>query len=413
MPGRRDVPEGLLAWAQPSRTDGTFLTDGAGRPKVRRVLLRRAEPGPPTRPPGLLSDTDWSWATSAPRRWSSALGRLADRAETVALSLARHGCVALDHDFRDGAIAHLPRGWTPDARLHREHADRRQHHRQQRSTLAEDAQRLHQLLAQEWPGVAASLALPDHDPRLEWIVWAAEDLAAGRTHDSVRAFAQIHTNDTKARDDLPQMLRAVGWEPEALSMLGVSRSPYLGVGGPIQAQGGDHLLDFTGWPGPHDLRLPPGSPITVHVVSRLDVLLVIENRQAAEAICDIHPDLPVIWCHGQPSQAALDLITQAAGGVSKVLICPDADLGGARIAARIHDQIPAHIQRVIIDAGAGEHPSGPPFGPTTLAHLRRLADRDDAVGAFAQSCLARGYAVEQEAALRAAVRKALADARHG
>jgi len=49
--------------------------------------------------------------------------------------------------------------------------------------------------------------------------------------------------------------------------------------------------------------------------------------------------VPVIWCHGQPPGPVLDLITEAATQASSALICPDADLGGVRIAGRIHDRL--------------------------------------------------------------------------
>lgn len=407
MPGRPDVAEGLVAWAQPSRTDGTFVRDRAGRPRVRRVVLR-SEPGMQATRPDRLTDQDWTWATSAPRRWESVVKRFGDRAAEVTLDLARNGCIGIEHDFHGGAIREPPRRWLPDPDLHRAHVVRQRSEREARDALSSQAQSLAARLVCDWPGVAGSLRLQSWDRRLEWVVRAADDLAEGRSHDGVRQFAHRHALDTKARDDLPQLLRGLGWEPEALGILGVSRSPYVGVGGPIRLRGGDHVIDLAGWPGPHDMRLPPGRPISVWLPAGVDDLLVIENRQAAEAMCDSDLDLPVIWCHGQPSDAVLDVIVQAARGVERILLCPDADLGGVRIAGRIHNSISSLARTItVVDAGTVDHPRGREFGSTALELLARETTRDDAIGAFAKRCLSRGYAVEQEAPMRAAIRRVL------
>ena len=103
------------------------------------------------------------------------------------------------------------------------------------------------------------------------------------------------------------------------------------------------------------------------------------------------------------AEPVLDLIRQAAQSVNQVVICPDADLGGIRIAARIHDSLPPGTRRVIVDAGTAAHDRGDPFSSTTRDLIAAAAQRRDAVGAFAAGCLARGYAVEQEAPTRAAL----------
>lgn len=131
---------------------------------------------------------------------------------------------------------------------------------------------------------------------------------------------------------------------------------------------------------------------------------MIENRQAAEAACDAHPDLPIIWCHGQPPRQVLELVAQAARHVDTVAICPDADLGGVRIVARLYDYLrPNHICR-ILDAGTVEHQPGRPFHTYSRTHVATLAERLDDVGRFAQGCLTRGYAIEQEAAAKGILR---------
>ena len=356
MRGHPGVPDGLAAYAQPTRADGSFSLDKSDRPKVRRVRMRAEPPvDSPVRPDGLLMDADWHWATSAPRRWQTIASRFADHAGSVSLALARAGCIALDHDYRLGKISDTPRGWTPHPWLAGLQATERASRRSHQDELAVRAEALREQLAAEWPGAAAALTVPASDPRLAWLIWAGEDLATGRSHDGVRAFVQVHAGDTKARDDVP--------------------------------------------------RLPADRPISLDVIPGTHTLLVIENRQAAEAICDHHPETAVIWCHGQPPHSVLELINQVSAQVDRVVICPDADLGGIRIAARVHDQLPAGTRSDVLDIGSVEHIAGHPFSPGTCDLIGRLAQRDDAVGDLARGCLRRGYGIEQEAPVRAALRE--------
>jgi hypothetical protein len=407
MPGLRDVPDGLVAWAQPVITAEGPRTDRKGRQKIHLLRLRAIQPGPPTRPDDLLSDADWNWAVTATRRWDSVAKRFGDRAAVVAEALARASCVELEHAFRGGAVISPAKRWVPHESLLRQHADRREARRDEHNALGDVAGRLRRDLEPDWPGVATSLTLPPQDPRLQWTVRAAQDLLDGRSHDGARAFVQAHTGDTKAREDLPQLLRTLGWEGRALTLIGVSRSPYLGISGPLRARSGTHVIDVTGWPGPHDLRLPPDGDTALELTTSAEHLLVIENRQAAEALADEFPGLPVIWCHGQPPPRALTLIRSVASIVARTLICPDADLGGVRIAARIHDDLPEDVQRRILDVGDAGSIPGRKFGPTALAGLARLAERQDQVGHFARACHDRGHRVEQEAAIRLSLRRVL------
>lgn len=404
--GHPGVPDGLVAYAQPARDDGTFDNDRAGRPKVRRVQLRTEAPaGHPGRPDGLLTDADWSWATSAPRRWATVQARFGDDAEHIALTLARSGSVALDHDYRSGQVSHPRRGWTPHPSLADGQASAKAARRDQQSRLAATAAALSRQLAAEWPGAASALAAAASDPRLVWMVRAAEDLAHGRSHDGARAFVQAYAASTKAREDLPRLLTEAGFEPDALTQLGISRNPYIGLGGPVRARLAGRTLDFSGWPGPHDIRLPAGQPISLDAVPGTRTLLVIENRQAAETICDHHRDIAVIWCHGQPPDAVLKLVKQAAGSVDRVVICPDADLGGIRIAARVHDHLGPGARCTVLDIGTVEHVAGDAFSPGSRELIARLAQRRDGVGELAGACLRRGYGIEQEAPVRGALRR--------
>jgi hypothetical protein len=371
------------------------------------LRLRAIEPGPPIRPGDLLGDADWNWAVTAARRWDSIAKRFGDRAEVIAEALARASCVELEHAFKGGAVITPAKRWVPHESLLRQHADRRQARQDERNALSDIAGRLRRDLEPDWPGVATSLTLSPQDPRLQWTVRAAQDLLDGRSHDGARAFVQAHAGDTKAREDLPQLLRTLGWEARAVTLIGVSRSPYLGISGPLRARSGTHVIDVTGWPGPHDVRIPPDGDLALELTAPAEHMLVIENRQAAEALADEFPGLAVIWCHGQPPLRALILIRSVASTVARTIICPDADLGGVRIAARIHDYLPEGIQRRILDVGDAGPILGRRFGPTALAQLGQLAERQDHVGRFARACHDRGHRVEQEAAIRLSLRRAM------
>jgi hypothetical protein len=257
MTGHPGVPDGLVGWAQPARSDGTFTLDGKQRPKVRRVHVR-AEPSgiPPARPDGLLSDPEWRWAVGADRQWASVEDRLGERAESVAVSLARAGCVQLVYGYRSGKIVHPPLRWLRHPSLADAQKERQATRRSRQDELADRAAFLSASLAAEWPGVATALAGPVPEQRLVWLVRAAGDLLEVRSHDGARAFVQAYAGHTKAREDLPRLLADAGFEPEAIAALGVSRNPYIGLAGPVRAQLAGRILDFSGWPGPHELRLP-------------------------------------------------------------------------------------------------------------------------------------------------------------
>ncbi|MGI8311729.1 DUF2399 domain-containing protein [Saccharopolyspora hattusasensis] len=401
MRGLSPYPE-LLAFAQPG-PDGIMPTDRHGVPKARRVHLRSPDPAEPRRPEG-LTDAEWRWAISTTRRWTTVSKKFGNRALAVARALAASGCVSLECGLTDGRIVTPPRRWLPHPALADEESQRRDGRRQGQRDLAEQAERLRTRLSSHWPGAAHSLHTDQHDPRLPWLVAAATDLCDGTTYDSLRAFVQHHAGHTKARDDVHKLLLDSGWEPDAVTELGINRSPYIGLGGPINAEHNGRTLDWSGWPGPHDIRLPSDGSIAVRTHDKATTLLVVENRQAAETACDRWPQTPLIWCHGQPADAAVDVISQAASTVDRVIICADADLGGARITARVHDVIPSGTERIVVDAGTVAHPRGAMFGEHAQNELIRIAERDDAVGAFAASCLQRGYAIEQEAPIRAALR---------
>jgi hypothetical protein len=403
----RDVPDGLRAYA-PLPPGGRYDRDRHNRPRFTRVRLRAADnPPAPDRPDGLLSDSDWAWITSSARAWASVTGRFGDHATAITTALARAGCVTIEHDLAVTALRQPPRRLHPHPELAAAHATRRTQRHDDSAALRTRATALAAALSDDWPGVAAALRRTDHPDRLAWAVHAAADLADGVTHDSVRAFVQAHAAHTKARDSVHHLLADLGFEPDAVTALGLGRSPYIGLGGPILLHTRQQVIDLGTLPGPHDIRLSPNRPCQLRLPAGTPALAIIENRQAAETVCDTRPDLPVIWCHGQPPDAVLDLIDQAAHQTRSVLIYPDADLGGVRIAARIHDRLHPHTGCRVIDIGTSAHSPGRPFNQHSRTRLAALAARDDQIGAFAAQCLARGYAIEQEATARASLRETL------
>jgi Protein of unknown function C-terminus (DUF2399) len=89
-------------------------------------------------------------------------------------------------------------------------------------------------------------------------------------------------------------------------------------------------------------------------------MVIVENLQAAETLADQRHDLGVIYTAGVPSDHALALIGRLAEASPHVLLVPDADLGGVRIAERVLRAAPA---AEVIDIGSYSHPTrtdGPP-----------------------------------------------------
>lgn len=192
MSGHPGVPEGLRAYAQPTNADGTFDHDRAGRPKVRRVHLRAHPPTPPQRPDGVVNDADWGWATSAPRRWSTITTKLGDRADDVALALARAGCVGLEHDYRSGKVCHPPRGWAPHPDLHAARQEQNRQRAARRAAQDDEARRLAaELIHRPSTGpLVAMLRGPRGGPYRDHVIEAARALlACGTITDTNRPVA--------------------------------------------------------------------------------------------------------------------------------------------------------------------------------------------------------------------------------
>lgn len=357
-----------------------------------------------------VNAADIGWMTgSRRRRWATVAARFGDQALPIAHALARAEAITV-HTTVD---AHLRLDTYRDVQRTPQWAAWQV---AQRSTRAEQAanwqlraQTVAHVVADLDTGLAAALrATSGTNARLPVLVHAAEALAGGAWFDGPRAFSQTFFADTKVRDDAPTILLEAGADPATLAAIGLTRSAYLGAGGQLVAHcSPGYEADLAGFPGPVRFRTDPPLRFTAHPST--ETLVIVENLQAAEAVCDAYPTLAVLYCNGQPSDVALSLITDTAHHLH-VVIAPDADLGGVRIAHRIATHLPPDVHSVtVVDAGGVPHPpDGEPFGPASLHGLAAMTDITTPASALAGACLARGYRVEQEAAIRSAIAAHLA-----
>ncbi|MBB5912180.1 hypothetical protein BJY24_001047 [Nocardia transvalensis] len=345
---------------------------------------------------------DLRWAIKAQRRyWASIEQRFGHDAREHAVRLAVAGVVDLICTVDE--FAHI----TDILRWQRtsiwdEHQRRndicQSDDAQLWQTRAQDAAR--QIAATD-PGLAKALiATGPNNPRLPVLVYAAEDLVDGVTHDGPRAFSQTHFRETKTREDSPKVLAEAGAAPETLIALGLRRSPYIGLGGPITIHTAAGNIDLAAVDGPVQFRVDQRSTFDVRLGPSTRLLVIVENLQAAEAVCDTAPDVATVWSAGQPSKHALRLIRRLSTGVAATAIATDADLGGVRIARRILGALASTDDVTVLDAGIAEHPKRKAFGQASRDGLHDATNSADPIADFARACLARGYPVEQEATIR-------------
>jgi hypothetical protein len=405
------VPDGLVA--RPLRKpDGTVRRDRRGYIKATQVILTAAGDAPPhtdlEQPPPGVEAGEWRWVLGATRRsWATIAARWGPRARPLAVTLARAGIIDLDCAAEDLRLGPPLRWRLTDtgatARLLQTSA-----HTAHVTGWEQRAAAAAALVADLDEGLAAALITRrGHETRLHVLVYAAEDLAAGISHDGPRAFSQAHFQHTKARDDAPDILTAAGASPETIAALGLRRSPYLGLGGPIRLQISEQTWDLRDVHGPVQIRADQPLTATLLHGDRPVTLAVIENLQAAETTCDQHPGVAVLWSAGQPSNHTLQIAAALAKQASAIIIATDADLGGVRIAARVADAAPTSVPLRILDAGGEAHEARDPFGTTSRTGVHAYTTRPDAVGDFARAVANRDYPVEQEAAIRSALLRAI------
>lgn len=255
----------------------------------------------------------------------------------------------------------------------------------------------------------------------EVLLAVSRDVLGGVRHDSPRAFSLAHFADSKERDDVASRLADAGVDPNVARALGILRAPRLGVAGQVQVctqsrHGAEPSCKDTGWEvstltGPTLLRTDT-TDLHLHLTGR-DVV-VLENLQAAEAVDELRrrQDLPlaVLYCAGVPGGGARQLISQLAqqvpAGDGQVLLCPDADFGGVRIAEAIADVLSPSARTFtrISDIGAWPHRPQRPWPAGSESRRGLTAALGGAAGHLARACLDRGYRVEQEQAIVTAVR---------
>lgn len=400
------LPDGLTAFVLP-RADGTAPVDRKGRLKVSKVVVANPHPDDVEAP---LPDALRRWILgSHSRRWAGIVAEHGDRAHQISLDLASAGVVhltcAVTSEATLGQVISM-RLTPPWETVRTELAARASATADGWGARARAAAA--QIKAVDPAFADALAAAPGRSRRIEILTHAAEDLLAGIAHEGPRAFSQAHFADTKKHEDAPKILREAGVRAETIIGLGLDRSPYVGLAGPIVLDVAGRIWDLTDNAGPTLVRLTSARPVSARVATagHTSIMLVIENLQAAEAMNDLYPQLPILYCTGQPSDHTLHLLTNLAEGVDHVFIATDADLGGVRIAQRLLIAL-GEVRTTVLDVGSGPHAEGRAFGRPTREALERLGSGEGKISTFARSCLSRGYQVEQEAAIRTVVVQAL------
>jgi hypothetical protein len=89
------------------------------------------------------------------------------------------------------------------------------------------------------------------------------------------------------------------------------------------------------------------------------------------------------------------VIAESTGEAGRVIACPDADLGGVRIAEQILSVAP-HAE--VLDIGAYPHDRRRPWKPDSTSAVGLRAACEGPAGELARACTQRGYPVEHELA---------------
>ena len=374
------------------------VRDRHRRTKLARVFLFAPEIDDTVAP----SERELTFLLGAERRsWPTIVQRVGSgdsaKAWARAVQLVHGGAVEIECSTT-GARLGDPICWRLSERFARRRRQRTTRRRNERASWEQRVRAASDQLEGHWPNLAHALRRHAGPVERRVLVHAAEDLLAGRSWAGPRAFSQVHFGTTKARDDVGKILARCGVEVEAQIELGVLRAGRTGLAGPVQLISARGRLDFAGIKGPTDVRLDQPE---LRLSTSGDVLLVIENRQAAEAISDGYPDSALVWTQGAMGPESLTALEQLAAQVTRVIACPDADLGGVRIAEQILSVVPG---AELVDTGAYHHDRRPAWKPDSVSLLGLLAASDGPAGALARACVARGYPVEQELAAVDAVR---------
>jgi hypothetical protein len=386
--------------------------DRRGRVKVREAVVSaaaNAEGVTQLSWPASLNTQDRRWVLDAARRnWDTVEQRFGDQARSIAMDLTASGIVALRAELTpDIQLGPLRRWDLTPAALHDRGKTRAAHRAQQDQDAQHMAYAATAVMVID-PGLADALRTARPGTKTALLLAAAAiDLASGIRHDGPRAFLQAHFADTKAVADPGADLQRAGVSTSSLAALGLTRSPYIGLAGPVELRFDRVRWELQGLPGPTQIRLDASAMPEVSLSSPTS-LVVVENLQAAEALSDSRPGIAVAWVPGVPSGPALRVVAALAIGAVQCIAVPDADLGGLRIAERLLS-VEARSKTVVVDVGMQPHVPSRPFGETSIRGLETYSEhRDGRLAELARAFLARGYPVEQEAPTRSAVAQLLA-----
>lgn len=438
-PGQRTA-DGRLRMPWLDRSDGVHAVavarrhpDGMSHDRLdRRGRLRADEvdliaanqpaPGADEDPADVdlgVSESDRRWILGADRRhWSSIEKRFGDGSLDTALQLIAIGVVELRVPVRGTRLdIEHPRQWRLTPLWSDRAARGRRASQLQRDSIVRDAAAAAAAIMDIDPGLAGGLrSATAQRGTLQVLIAAAHDLVLEVRHDGPRAFSQNHFGDTKLREDAPDILREAGASEATIDVLGLRRSPYIGLGGTLFVAG----MRMAEVPGPVRFRADPHRLLTPAIDPGTRRILFVENLQAAEFACDEYPDMAIVWFAGQPSDAVVGLCRGIAGEAQDrglpVVVAPDADLGGVRIAQRLLRAMPKDVALTVLDVGAVPHTPGPQFSESVSRQLQEIQDNERwkptspysvLLTQFAGTVLARGHVVEQEAAIRAAISRIL------
>jgi hypothetical protein len=402
-----NLPDGLRAMAVVSTVpDGEGgrreRRHRSGRRRLDRAVLVTGDYQAPGADAAVIDPADRAWLLDAgQRRWSSFEQRFGARAWAVACHLARGGHAEIDGDI-DERQRFEPRFVRPVGDWAAESADQRQRAATERAALLGRASAAADAVEPVSESLATALRRPGISREsLAVLCPAAEDLAAGRRHDSPRAFSQVHFGDTKHRDDVDAALARAGVSARLRELLGVRRAARIGVAGPVTAIAVDgREVALGALAGVTQLSVADGRPRLRCAPGCTAV--VVENLQAAESAAARFPGVAVLWVAGRPGEDELAALAGGLADAGRVLVIPDADAGGVTIAERVCS---VRAGAEVIDVGEQPHMPGRRLSEQALRQL--AAVRNGPAGSLAAACLRRGYRVEQEATTGAAITRAV------
>ncbi|WP_030396123.1 DUF2399 domain-containing protein [Kitasatospora purpeofusca] len=359
---------------------------------------------------------------ATPRSWSTVKARFGEDAWELAIELVLAGTVTLRCEVTDDMALGAPTQWhlttagRGHARVDQEARDVQTQRRTRALQRARDAianlqvlpegiveddlRQLDEALARELERPAPA------NKRIALLTALASDLHQGTRHTSTRAFSLAHTRNSKTWDDAIRALRESGVPTTLAEAIGLRGHSRIGLGGPITAMPGDHRrpLDDLG------IVLIPAATRGLNLQLHSRTLIVVENLQAADAAYEelrTSRRTPGIVYHaGMPSHDIRHHIANLAEQAATIIIAPDADLGGVRIATAIWNSLTPHARQrsTICDVGlTPTHPPQAPWPPDSPVWRDLRAMLASPAAALADGCLRRGYPVEQEGCITEAV----------